>query len=109
MKKGNLNFIIKSEIITITLGAVHSICNLRYKVPNEIPVVVHNGSAYDYHFIIKQLAEEFKGNFECLGENDEKKRDNGKTTTYKLKFIDSLRFISTLSDLIDNLSGIYKK
>ena len=38
-----------------------------------------------------------------------KKRDNGKTTTYKLKFIDSLRFISTLSDLIDNLSGIYKK
>ena len=31
-----------------------------------------------------------------------KKRDNGKTTTYKLKFIDSLRFISTLSDLIDN-------
>ena len=72
MKKGNLNFIIKSEIITITLEAVHSICNLKYKVPKEIPVVVHNGSAYDYHFIIKQLAEEFKGNFECLGENDEK-------------------------------------
>ena len=42
-------------------GAAHSICNLRYKVPQEIPVVFHNGSAYDYHFIIKQLAEEFKG------------------------------------------------
>ena len=32
----------------------------------------HNGSTYDYHFIIKQLAEDFKGQFECLGENTEK-------------------------------------
>ena len=53
-------------------GAAHSICNLRYKVPQEIPVKIHNGSKYDYHFIIKELAEEFKGEFECLGENTEK-------------------------------------
>ena len=45
-------------------GAAHSICNLNYKIPKEIPVVFHNGSAYDFHFIIKQLAREFKGNFE---------------------------------------------
>ena len=32
----------------------------------------HNGSTYDYHFIIKELAEEFEGEFECLGENKEK-------------------------------------
>ena len=32
----------------------------------------HNGSTYDYHFIIKELAEEFEGEFECLGENTEK-------------------------------------
>ena len=54
-------------------------------------------TTYDYHCIIKQLAREFKGNFECLGENTEKcitfsapvkkEHDNGKTTTYKLKFI----------------------
>ena len=25
-------------------GAAHSICNLRYKIPREIPVVFHNGS-----------------------------------------------------------------
>ena len=31
-------------------GAAHNICNLRYKIPREIPVVFHNGSAYDYHF-----------------------------------------------------------
>ena len=32
----------------------------------------HNGSTYDYHFIIKELAEEFEGEFECLGGNIEK-------------------------------------
>ena len=36
----------------------------------EIPIVFHNGSTYDYHFIIKSLAEEFEGEFECLGENN---------------------------------------
>ena len=101
-------------------GAAHSICNLRYKIPNEIPVIFHNGSTYDYHFIIKELAKEFKGNFECIGENTEKyitlsvpikkAHDNGKTTIYKLKFIDSFRFMSSsLSSLVDNLSGINKK
>ena len=53
-------------------GAAHNICNLRYKIPKEIPVVFHNGSTYDYHFIIKELVKEFDGNFECLGESTEK-------------------------------------
>ena len=48
-------------------GAAHNTCNLRYKVPKNIPVIFHNGSTYDYHFIIKELASEFDGNFECLG------------------------------------------
>ena len=39
---------------------------------NEILLVFHNGSNYDYHFIIKELANEFEGRFECLGENTEK-------------------------------------
>ena len=42
-------------------GAPCSICNLCYKIPREILVVFHNSSTYDYHFIIKQLAIEFKG------------------------------------------------
>ena len=53
-------------------GAAHNICNLRYKVPKEIPIVFHNGSIYTYHFIIKELVKKFEGNFECLGENTEK-------------------------------------
>ena len=101
-------------------GATHNICNLRYKVPKEIPIVFHNGSTYDYHFIIKELVKEFKGNFECLGENTEKyitfsvpikKKIENKDLeiTYKIKFIDSYRFMSSsLSKLVDNLSeGIH--
>ena len=38
-------------------GAAHNICNLRYKIPKEIPIVFHNGSTYDYHFIIKELVK----------------------------------------------------
>ena len=53
-------------------GLAHSVWNLRYKVPKEIPIVFHTASTYDYHFIIKKLAKEFEGDFECLGENTEK-------------------------------------
>ena len=97
-------------------GAAHNICNLRYKVPKEIPIVFHNGSTYDYHFIIKELVKEFKGNFECFGENTEKyitfsvpikKKIENKDLEirYKIKFIDSYRFMpSSLSKLVDKLS-----
>ena len=83
----------------------------------------HNGSTYDYHFIIKEFAEKFEGEFECLDENIEKyitfsvpikkkitkkdKNGNYKITkmSYKIKFIDSYRFMSTsLSKLAKNLS-----
>ena len=50
-------------------GAAHSICDLKYSVPEKIPIIFHNGSNDDYHFIIKELAEEFKRQFTCLGEN----------------------------------------
>ena len=53
-------------------GAARSICSLRYKTPKEISIVFHNGSTYDYHFIIKKLAKDFFGQLECLGENTEK-------------------------------------
>ena len=90
---------------------------MRYKIPKEIPIVFHNGSTYDYHFIIKELVKEFDGNFECLDKNTEKyitfsvpikkKIENENIEiTYKIKFIDSYRFMSMpLSKLTDNLSG----
>ena len=30
-------------------------------MPNKIPVVFHNGSNYDYHFIKTELVNAFKG------------------------------------------------
>ena len=105
------------------IGAAHNKCNMNYKISRNIPVVFHNGSTYDYHFIIKELAKEFEGEFECSEENTEKymtfsvqinkeiiktdKDGNNKTVSipYKLKFIDSFGFMSTsLSSLVDNFS-----
>ena len=67
--------------------------------------------------LIKELAEEFKGEFECLEENTEKyisfsvpikkEHNNSETMTYKIMFFDTCRFMSSkLSDLVDNLSEI---
>ena len=75
---------------------------------------------YDYHFIIRESAEEFKGQFECLGENTEKyitfsvtiekENNNGKTIIYKRKFVDTCIFMqSKLSGLTFNLSEIDNK
>ena len=33
------------------------------------PISFHNRSDYDYHFIIKELAKEFKKQFTCLRKN----------------------------------------
>ena len=109
-------------------SAAHSICNLKFNVPNEIPIVFHNCSNYEYHFIIKELANKFEGKFECLGENTEKyktfsvpiekevikvDKDGNKsvvTISYKIKFIDSARFKATsLSNFVDNLTEVIYK
>ena len=94
-------------------GAAHNICNLRYKIPKELPTVFHDGSTYDYHFIIKEIVKELG---ECLGENTKKyitfsvpikKKIENKDieVTYKIKFIDGYRFMGTsLSKLVDNLT-----
>ena len=88
----------------------------------------HSGSTCDYHFIIKELANEFEGPFECIGESSEiykifsvplKKevikidKDNDKsveTISINMKFIYSRRFMGTLSSkLVDNLKeGIHR-
>ena len=88
-------------------GGARSICNLKFIVPNEISVVFYSpcSSNYDYHFIIRKLANKFEGKFECLGENIETyktfsvsiekevikigKDSNGSVVTisYKVKFM----------------------
>ena len=50
------------------IGPAHSICNLKYKVTKEILIIIHNAT-YDTNFIINQLAIEFKGKRNCIGDN----------------------------------------
>ena len=104
--------------------AAHRICNSEYSAPKKIPIVFHNRSNYDYHFLIKKLAEEFKKHFTCLGENTEKyvtftvliKKEvtridkNGEEITKNISYIDSARFIaSSLSNLVSTFSqGIHR-
>ena len=102
---------------------MHSIRNSKYNVTKKLPIVVLNGSNYDYHFIINELAEEFQKQFTCLGDNteeyitltvpiekevtriDKNEKEITKNISYILQFIDSTRFVaSSLSNLINNLS-----
>ena len=109
-------------------GAVHSICNLTFDMPNEIPVVFQRGSNYDTHFTIKELANEFELQFKCIKENKAKNKtfsvsikkeiikidkDGNETVeniSYKIKFSNSARVMaSSLSNLVDNvMEGIHK-
>ena len=95
---------------------------------DEIPIVFHRASNYDYHFIIKELANEFEGQFERIRENKEKHKnfclaiktkiikidkDGNETVesiSYKIKFSESARLMaSSLSNLANNLTeGIHE-
>ena len=104
--------------------AAHSICSLNYNDQKEIPITSHNAN-HDTHFILNQLAMEFKGELNCIGDNMEKyitfsvlfkKEVNDydgndskkKAITYKLKFIASFRYMpDSLSNLVDNTSRIF--
>ena len=96
--KSNLEYIKKLKTCCYT-GKFRGAAHLRYKMLSKIPVVIHNDSVYDYHFTIKQLAEEFKVEFISFEENNEKyitflvqikkELDKYKTIIYKLKVIDS--------------------
>ena len=54
-------------------GAAHEKCNLRYAVPNYIPIIFHNLSGYDAHLFIRELGEKFdSGSIDVIAENKEK-------------------------------------
>ena len=101
-------------------GPAHNICNLKYRKPNFIPVVFHNLSGYDSHLIIKKLgSSDEKENIDCIPNNEEKyisftktiktgyyenKKGEFKDKTFKIRFIDSLKFMSSsLGALVNNL------
>ncbi|XP_025158000.1 uncharacterized protein LOC112589332 [Harpegnathos saltator] len=99
-------------------GPAHSNCNLNYTDSYYIPIVFHNLSDYDAHFIIKEVATAFEGHVDVLPITKEKyisftkhiKDTTSKTSDWrnhiKLRFIDSYKFLSTsLDKLASFLTG----
>ena len=103
-------------------GATHNNWNLKYKIPDHIPIVFHNLSVYDAHLFIKELGRKFnKDDIRLIAENKEKYisfnvkinvklagvKDKDGKEVYKniqLRFIDSFRFMaSSLDKLASNL------
>ena len=64
-------------------GAAHSICNLRHSTQRDIPIVIHNGSKYDFRLIIKELANEFRSKMHCIPEDKEKYKTFSVPIMYK--------------------------
>lgn len=100
-------------------GAAHADCNLNYKEPRYVPIVFHNLSNYDAHFIVKQFAANIPGDITIIPRNDQLYISFTKTVKsvhsasyknfIKLRFIDSFRFMSSSLDYLASLLPPEKK
>ena len=73
-----IKIIVKLKTSAI-IQANKEVLHITYVISNIVEgilVVFHNRSNYDYHFIIKKIAKEFQGEFNCLEENTEKIKIN---------------------------------
>jgi len=85
------------------LGAACQSCNLQRKREKELPIFLHNGSKYDFHFIIQALNRKKVGSIKVLPYNGEHFR----TISFQgFKFVDSLAFLqASLAQLSADLSN----
>ena len=65
----------------------HSTCNLMYITPQEISVISHNGWNYYCHLFIRELAKEFEGELDCIGDYSDKYITFSVPVTKEVKWI----------------------
>ena len=83
-------------------SALHSSCNLRYKLSKNVPVIFHNGKNYDSHFILQELGQFGEKKVSCIPNNTEKYIS---FSVDNLVFMDSIQFMNaSLDTLVTNLS-----
>ena len=103
--------------------AAHRNCNLMYRIPSYIPVVLHNLSGYNTHLFIRELGRHSRDTMKVIAKNKEDyisfsvevavskyvdKLRNEKDKLIKLRFIDSFKFMATsLDSLTRNLAGTF--
>jgi len=85
------------------LGAACNKCNLRRRKPSTLKIFVHNGSRYDFHFIVSAISQfpDQIHTIKILPFNGE----NFRTISFNcFEFIDSLAFLqASLSELCSDL------
>ena len=90
-------------------GAAHNKCTSLFRKPKFVPVLFHNLRGYDAHLFIKYLhvngGDNRNGQIDCIPNADEKYinfsksiYDDEKKFIYKIRFIDSFKFMSTSLD-----------
>lgn len=94
-------------------GAAHQACNVVYQEARYIPIVFHNLSNYDSHFLIRAFANNIEGDISVIPKNDQvyisfsktvtSAHGKGHTSFIRLRFIDSLRFMTSSLDHLSSL------
>lgn len=83
-------------------GAAHRTCNLLYRVPKFIPVIMHNSAKYDTHLNCIAQNEEDYISFSKYVKVDTYTDKNGKERDVfiELRFIDSFKFMASNLDTL---------
>ncbi|XP_066595461.1 uncharacterized protein [Prorops nasuta] len=86
-------------------GAAHNSCNINYKLKLNIPVIFHNLSNYDAHFLIRDITNSFEGDVKVIPLNMEKYMTIIKfikNSNIQFIFLDLFRFLNSSLEKLDN-------
>lgn len=103
--------------------SAHAACNLNYKESKTIPIVFHNLTHYDSHFLIRELANVCEGSITAIALNSENYISFTKKISFEssnqlkkqrkkylgFRFIDSFRFMASSLDSLATLLPPEKK